>query len=385
MDRYVYIDEFGTPDLEVNKDGVLPYFVYAALVIDGENNVAKAREILNDIHSNHFHQNHYLKSSSNYLSDKKHGYGRTVDILTLLKKLEHFVYAIVIDKSMITSKGLSYKNVFIKYFQRIIAQHLNKEHDDNIHICFDKTGYQEFQDELKRYMSDNYVQRSLFSEKKFILSDDKTEEPLLQIADFYAGIIGKYYCERFDDKKREVLHTIFREKVYLEWFPHDTVPPFAKEDAFNQAYNDEITKIAARSAEKYLETKTNDREGCELIRYILQEAQVNKSRCISSKEIRAKLLSSGIDVGDPIVKISELRDNGVLIISPIGKKGYKLPNSEQEIAEFYNRLIGNVMPQLKRCRILNAKLLEESGGRYNILKSDNFKKLDKLCDIVSEN
>ena len=225
---------------------------------------------------------------------------------------------------------------------------------------------------------------TLFSNNTYALSDDKTEEPLLQLADFYAGTIGKYYCGKYDEKKSNVIHDGFIKKIVsIDWFPRNIVPMFAITTEIDNNYNDTITQIAIKSAEDYLNTYTSDTIGCELVLYILQETKRNPLRYISSKEIKTNLRARNVEIGDPIVKISELRDKGVLIISPIGKKGYKIPNNEREIAEFYNRLNGNVQPQLRRCIILNNVLFEQSGGRYNILSYSEFESLSKLCNIVT--
>lgn len=380
-DKYVFIDESGTPDLSIEKDGVLPYFIYAAVVIEADE-IEIAYKVLNTIYDKYYNQNRYLKS--NHIPNNDAGYVRTINILTELRSLRHYVYAIVVDKSKITeSAGLSYKKVFVKYFNRLIADHINSAESD-IHIVFDKTGHLDFQQELKNYMEHRGWGPTLFSNNTYALSDDKTEEPLLQLADFYAGTIGKYYCGKYDEKKSNVIHDGFIKKIVsIDWFPRYIVPMFAITTEIDNNYNDTITQIAIKSAEDYLNTYSSDTIGCELVLYILQETRRNPLRYISSKEIKTNLRARNVEIGDPIVKISELRDKGVLIISPIGKKGYKIPNNEREIAEFYNRLNGNVQPQLRRCLILNNVLFEQSGGRYNLLSYSEFEVLSKLCNVVT--
>ena len=91
-----------------------------------------------------------------------------------------------------------------------------------------------------------------------------------------------------------------------------------------------------------------------------------------------------IDIGDPINKVSELRDAGVIVISPIGKKGYKFPTNEKEIAEFLNRLSSNVIPQIRRAAIINDALARLSYGSYNVLKSSEFEILNKMSEILNK-
>lgn len=379
-ESFVFIDESGNTDLHTEKNGASPYIIYAAVIIGGED-IETARKVLSTIHDKYYPQNRYLKSS--YIPNDDKGYVRTLNTLTELKSLKHHVYAIVIDKSMINSNsGLSYKTVFIKYFNRLVAQHIRSTEND-IHIVFDKTGYVEFQQELYAYMEKNGWGPTLFSNNSYALADDKSEEPLLQFADFYAGTIEKYYCGKFDEKKSDVIHDGFIKKnTSIDWFPRHIVPMFAVTKDFDNRYDETITRIAIKSAENYLSKHASDTIGCELILYILQETRKNPFRYISSKEIKTNLRARNVEIGDPIVKVSELRDKGVLIISPIGKKGYKIPNNEQEIAEFYNRLNANVQPQLRRCHTLNKVLFEQSNGKYNILSSSEFETLNKLCGII---
>ena len=141
-------------------------------------------------------------------------------------------------------------------------------------------------------------------------------------------------------------------------------------------------QLSIKTAEEYLEKYYDDRGGCELIKYIIQEARYNPMRHISSKELKERLLNRKIEIGDPIVKVSELRDHGVLLVSPIGKKGYKFPTSEKELAEFYNRLSANVVPQLRRGYILNEVLKERSVGKYNIMNDSRFETLCELSQLV---
>ena len=119
-----------------------------------------------------------------------------------------------------------------------------------------------------------------------------------------------------------------------------------------------------------------------MIKYILQESSLNPCRVISSKEIKQNLQSRGIDIGDPISKIASLRSKEVVIISPQGKKGYKFPTSEKELADFYDRLRDNVIPQLQRCQIINNVLQEKAFGKYGILKQKEYEILSRLCDVV---
>jgi hypothetical protein len=377
----VFIDEYGTPSLHTDKAGTTKYFIYAAVVIP-ESQIETARRIHSEIVKQDCPAG-YIKSSK--ITNNSSALGKYLGMLTRLKNLEHYVIALIVDKEQIkTDSGLSFKPIFIKYFQRILSQTLTDCYSE-IHIISDKTGDINFQQSLKTYMEDKAgLEPTLFSNNTFNTADDITEEPLLQLADLYVGVLGKYYCGKFDDNHAQVIHDTIKSRISIEWFPEESIPMFAIASSFNSTFDKELFDLSVNSAKKYLELNQQDKVGCELIQYLIQEGFRKPTRHISSKEIKEYLTARKIEIGDPIVKVSELRDKGVIIISPIGKKGYKFPTSEQEIAEFLNRLSSNIVPQLKRGYIINDVLAKQSYGKYNVLKSSEFDLLNRLSEIVNK-
>ena len=353
---YIYIDESGTTSLNTEKDGTSLYMVYSAVVI-AEQSITKARDILTNIIKSISPQRGYLKSK--YLD-----YDKRVKVLTALKDLEHYVIALVIDKSKLDKdSGLQYKQSFIKYFQRLLSKQFFHRYDE-FHIYFDKLGYPPFQKALREYMEQRGgIGKTLFDNNTFDLAEDTTEEPLLQLADIYAGTIYKCYCQQSDPNQTKHIHDdLLKGRVTLDWYPWETVTLIAAENIFSEKFDKELYDLSVATAKQYVEQHENgDIEGVELIKYILQE---------------------WIDIGDPISKIASLRSKEVVIISPQGKKGYKFPTSEKELADFYDRLRDNVIPQLQRCQIINNVLQEKAFGKYGILKQKEYEILSRLCDVV---
>ena len=379
---YVYVDEYGTPSLEIEKAGVTQYFIYTAVIIPS-NEIASARLIRESIIKDSFPQQGVIKSAT--IPNNANGFAKQLDGLTKLNSLSHHVIALIVDKGCISqNSGLSIKQSFIKYFQRLLSVNFF-ECFDEFHIIADETGWPEFNRSLESYMRDTAgIEPSLFSNNSFKTSNDITGEPLLQIADFYAGVLGRYYCGKYDENRAMVINNIVRSRVSIEWFPNDSISIIASSVSFDQSFDLNLYRLAIESAEQYLSLSPQDHAGCELVEYMLQESRRYPQRHISSKEIKAHLNQLGIEVGDPIVKISELRDHGVIIISPIGKKGYKFPTNEREVADFLNRLSCNVIPQLKRGYLLNKLLAEKSFGKYNVLYSSPFETLNQLCKLVEK-
>ena len=378
MKTYIYIDESGTPSLELEKSGVLPYMVYSAVIIKDEN-VDAAKNLLQMIIKNNNIQQGFIKSQNL-------NYNKRVKVLTAFKGVDHHVISLVIDKSKIDKdSGLQYKTSYIKYFQRLLSKQFLQDYDE-IHIVFDKLGYSDFQNSLKQYMFEHGIMgRTLFSFNTFRLAEDTREEVLLQYADVYAGTICKYYCHQYDKEQAQHIHNIISGNVTIEWFPWESITLFAAENLFSDHFDQELYELSLDTAKRYIESHNNiDLEGVELIKYMIQESTRNPFRVISSKEIKQNLQKGGIEIGDPISKISFLRSCKVVIISPQGKKGYKFPTSEKELADFYDRLRDNVIPQLKRCRILNNVLQEKSVGKYGVLKHKEYDILNQLCEIVNK-
>lgn len=67
--------------------------------------------------------------------------------------------------------------------------------------------------------------------------------------------------------------------------------------------------------------------------------------------------------------VQHLRDHGVLIASIQGKSGYKLPESVEDIAGFYNRYLNSIVPMLNRINICNRKLMVNSVQEVDLLQS----------------
>ena len=133
MKAYIYIDESGTPSLEIEKSGVLPYMVYSAVIFK-EDNIDSAKNLLQMFIKNNNIQQGYLKS-------KDLNYNTRVKVLTAFKGIEHYVISLVINKSKIEKKsGLQYKKSYIKFFQRLLSKQFFQNYDTNGNAANRKTG-----------------------------------------------------------------------------------------------------------------------------------------------------------------------------------------------------------------------------------------------------
>lgn len=376
---YVFIDEYGTPELDYTKVGVTEFFVYAAIII-AEPFLQSARDIYHEIIDSDFHGK-YIKSKR--IRNDERGFAKRANVLSKLRSLDFYVETLVVDKKHIRQDGgLGYKQIFEKYFQKILLTPIKNAFDE-VYVVFDKTGYPDFQRSLKSYMEQNVgLEPTLFSRNSYELKDDKTEEPLLQFADFYAGTIGRCLCSK--EKMLEHIVEILREHVFLNWFPIEYMPITVVLQNGTENFDINILKIAQSSIVDYLNKKPTDEAETAVAKLLLDDSITTPLRYISSGEIRRRLLYKGVQIGDPIRTISKLRDNGLLIVSPLSKRGYKLPTSIEQVKDFFNRMSNNVVPQLKRGFKFHQKLTEKSVGKYNLWSdAEELNLLHKLIDLAN--
>lgn len=376
---YIFIDEYGTPALNIESSGVKPYFIYVAVLIESEN-LEKAKESLRFVRDK-YNQGSPLKASKIPNDDK--GHTKRVNILRSFSgDFPHVVQALIVDKKELTSPGLEIKKVFIKYFNRALLKIYNSYQYSEIHVVLDRTGSPAFAEELRRYMAKHIPQEDLFYRNSFTLKDDKEEEPLLQIADFYASCIGKVFCDKkMNTVQANALYNYLREYTFCECFPRERMNYLCAKNAGDNEYCEEIVDMAIKSAYAYLESSKSSETGREIVKYFLMENQFYPFRIICSGQIKDRLKLQNLQITNPIEEISHLRDAGVLIISPLDKRGYKLPCSIEEIKRFYDRISRNVIPQLRRAFTLNRVIVEGSVGKINILK--DMEQLSKLVKVVT--
>ena len=73
--------------------------------------------------------------------------------------------------------------------------------------------------------------------------------------------------------------------------------------------------------------------------------------------------------------IAKLRTDGVIIAS--SNKGYKIPNTTADIADFVSLVDGQAIPYLKRLAQAQRHLLLASQGDYNIVSPNKYPELSK--------
>lgn len=375
---YIFIDEFGTPALNIDSLGVEPYFIYVAVLIESEN-LEKAKKSLQSVRDK-YNQGSPLKANRIPNNDK--GHSKRLNILKAFSgEFPHIVKALVVDKKELHSPGLKIKKVFIKYFNQVLLKTYHSYQYSEIHVVLDKTGHPAFVEELGRYMAKHIPQEDLFHRNTFTLKEDREEEPLLQIADFYASCIGKVFCDKINVNQANALYNCLREYTFCEWFPREKRNYLCAKNAGDDEYSENIVEIAVKSAYAYLDSPKSSEIGKEIVNYFLMENRFYPFRIICSGQIKDRLRLLNLNITNPIEEIAHLRDAGVLIVSPLDQRGYKLPCSIGEIKSFYDRISTNIIPQLRRAFVLDKVISEGSVGEINVLKE--MEQLSSLVKVVT--
>ena len=392
---YIFIDEFGTEALN-NKAGNSSHFIYVAISIN-ESEIEIAREIRNYI-SKKFNQNNDIHASSSIGNNDD----KRIEILKELKKLKYRAYILVVDKkALYKDNGLKYKNIFIKFFQKIFIRKISNN-IKNYSICFDKIGYKDFQISLKNFIDNKVIMTNdLFNTVncEYRMEDDKNEK-LLQIADIIANTCGKIFSDSHKSEKRIEFYDEIKSNISVIYFPEVYVNNYdildTKEDI---KCNDDIIDCALFSIKNFKENVKNDmykdsekiKVSLDILDYFYTEFCINKYRIVKTYELAnciniQERYSTNYNNYEIRKIIQFIRDEGVLIVSPLNCKGYKIPINENEIKESFNRIISNVEPMLKRVKIANDKISNYTSNKINILNGEveNFPILKKLVDVIDK-
>jgi Protein of unknown function (DUF3800) len=382
---YIILDEFGNPHLNLEKLGTFSHFVYTAIVFkeSEKENITKARDII----SKKYFQNSPMKSKNIGNDDK--GNQKRIDILNELKKYDFIVFSLIINKSELQSKGLEYSRVFYKFFQRIFIEKFAQNYT-SFHIYADNVGDPEFRKGLKHYLEQNAIKRDLFSPDRFYtMAEDKFEEPLIQLADILCGCLGKIYCISHQHPNYEILFEIIRDRLFVEFYPSSYknflgVAPSEK----NEEKDKKIGKIAIDGILEFVDNNSCKYMECiEIAKYLLLIFKSNPNKLVSTKELINIVKKRYGKYSQDILRqhIAFMRDNGLIIVSPQGKYGYKIPNSVSDMVGFFNRYLSSIKPMLRRIEKSNDLISLKTINDVNVIQqTSNFAILDKLIEAMQK-
>ncbi|MDA8956433.1 DUF3800 domain-containing protein [Flavobacteriales bacterium] len=374
---YIYFDEYGNTHLDTeSKSGTFSHFIYTAIVID-ENNLEKAIDIRQKV-SDNYRQGSPLKSSKKLPIDKR------LKMITEFNELDFGIFSLVIDKRKIDNKNLEDKKTFIKFFQRLfLKQFVNRY--KNFEIYFDKTGDKAFKESLYNYVNKRIFSPTLFEpDRKYIIADDKYEEPLIQIADFFSGCVGKIYCVSHKDKDADKIFDAINKKLFVDFLPFTTSNYLGNYSEDLDANDKKIREFCLNLTIEYLKTKKCTIEESELLKHLLLIFKTNPNKLAETYELVNVLKRINLKIEKEQIReiISSLRYKGILVVSIEGKYGYKIPNKKNDLVGYYNRYLKSIIPMLTKINIANNAIKKEYFEIDIINENESLSLLQNLINVV---
>ena len=369
-----FIDEFGDTGLNFNKPKTSSHFIVTAIIME-EHSIEKAKEQVAQIRHKYF-QGSEIKSSS---VKNKHA-DRRVHILKKIFEIEFSVFALVIDKKELISKGFQYHDSFFKFCNRIVYDELYSAFP-NLDIVADSHGDNKFIQSLVRYVHKHQVIDDLFNHSSFQMSDSKDND-LIQIADFVGGSIAKGYDRTVFSDRAPDFNEIIKTRVsnIIEWPNH--YPSYSYRTDSYKEFDSVIADYSIRSSERYIakyrkSKEIDDINRVRVLEYLLFTFQhISPQKYILTGELMKLLKRQKSTQNFRSDIIASLRDEGVIIAS--SEKGYKIPMNVEDIYGFVKRSSGVINPLIERVLSARNQILLLTQNKVDILNCEGESYLKKL-------
>ncbi|OKA24041.1 hypothetical protein BOH74_12170 [Pseudomonas versuta] len=380
MDRtYAFVDESGNSDLDTSKGGSSGFFIVCSILV-AEKDLKAAYAQAEELRMRHF-QTGEIKSSNLKPKDSD----RRARILNELAELPFKLYFTVVDKSRIHKDGgLRIKTSFIKYVNGLLYERLFRAYPD-LQMIVDEHGGQEFQESLKSYVAERFVD-DLFGDHNAFHTTSSKDNVLVQIADFFAGSVAQIYEEKASEEAVVAYKKILRSLTLgmLEWpskYQSLLSPPTDESGYADYQVHQEALRQADRFSERAGEHPDEDgRLQLSILRFLRFQSEFVTKDYVLTTEIMAHLKDSGFgQVNGQRIRssgVAKLRDADVIITS--AAKGYKIPQTRADINEFLERASGIVVPLLERVKKAREVYRLSSRGEYDIVTTASLTELAKL-------
>ena len=380
MDRtYAFVDESGNADLDTSKGGSSGFFIVCSILV-AEKDLEAAYAQAEELRMRHF-QTGEIKSSSLKPKDLY----RRARILNELAELPFKLFFTVVDKSRIHKDGgLRFKSSFIKYVNGLLYERLFRAYPD-LQMIVDEHGGQEFQESLKSYVVERFVD-DLFGDRDAFQTMSSKDNVLVQVADFFAGSVAQIYEDKASEEAVLAYKKILRSLTLgmLEW--PSKYQPLLPPPTDASGYADyQVHQEALRQADLFGERvgehpNEDERLQLSILQFLRFQSEFVTKDYVPTAEIVAHLKDSGFgDVNDQRIRssgIAKLRDSDVIITS--AAKGYKIPQTRADINEFLEKASGIVVPLLERVKKAREVYRLSSRGEYDIVTAANLSELAKL-------
>ena len=381
-DLAVFVDEYGGPGLDLEKEGPSKFYIVTAVIVDASalSAVRKAAENVRQ----RFFQTGEMKSSK--ISDND---GRRILVLNAINTLNAKTYSLIVDKRELDREsGLAYRRSFYKYISRRLYDRLVRAFE-NVDLVADEFGTAEFMATFPEYLHRQLVP-DLFSKRTFKFASS-SDEVLLQVADVVSGSFARAFDpDKLSERSAEILALLGQQSIGIAAWPPRSLPAInpAISPSVEAKHDELVREHCRRQAQLFLEGVDRDqpdgRLQAEVVEYLLFQAEFFDDRAFIPTQRLIEYLEGQLrqEVSAyhlRTVAIAPLRDAGVIIAS--SAKGYKLPVSEADLAQFVMHANTIVPPMLSRLRRAREALLLASLGDLDILGVTEFSLLRQLVDV----
>jgi hypothetical protein len=367
-----FIDESGSYGFNFANHNT--HFVVTVILVEQGEKTRLLQEEFDQIRRDIFHGAE-LKSSK--IKDRTRQ-----RIFLRLKKFDFRFYSLIVDKrNIFDSSGLRlWRESFYKYLYRQLYAHLYSTFS-SITIFADELIDKNFIEGFETYI-EKETQNTLFQQISF---SNSATNSLIQLADLFAGTINRNLSGKstFD----LYYELIDKNAGFLIW-PQKRIKYFTDHLGID-GFSKEIYDLSLLRADSYIEKhkRATDPDVILRVRFVeyLKEVLLYKGYDIQvyGAEILANInLGSEFKLNDTLLKtkvIAPLRDDDVLITS--NRKGYKLPSSEKDIAEFFEMLFSNIDPMIKRMKNCYDSIVLATGKKPEFLEENKF---DYIKRIITE-
>lgn len=378
----IYGDEFGTHSLNDSDPQFISHFIYTAIAIK-EENIEKSLKLRNEL-SEKFLQSQKLKSSSKALSDKKNFQRRLDLVKEMCENLDCAIYCIIIDKQSLEGKGFQYKEVFYKFFQRIFLEQLTENYN-SYSIIMHNIISNKYANEMREYLISRKPS-TLFNQYTYKMANDE-EEPLIQFADVIAGSLGRIFSLSHQHPRWEELFEALSPKIMKpEIFPNSSTQNIFSNNEKDEKLDLEIYKIVQQDGEKFLETDA-DISAKSIVEYLLFYQKIAPFKLVETYELISVIKkNTNIEISQEQLRryIRDIRYKGVMVVTLLGKSGYKLASSKYDIIEYFSHYMKYVVPMLQKVEIANNIFKGKTTGEFVPLNESEVTFLRKLIDNINK-
>ncbi len=386
QDILAFVDEFGTPSLDTEKDGVTNLFICVAVLLRPED-VDLAVDQVRKLSQDHFGESEIRSSNIRGRRANK----RRLKVLDSLVQIPFSYYALVVDKRHVfRESGLAYKRSFYRFFHRILCRRLT-DPGMGISVVADRLGDLEFMKGFSAYI-DKHIGPNLFTTFTFGF-DDWQNQPLLQIADLVAGTLGKIHDTDHQttvaqDFQRLLASKRIAEHIWPPYWSRDTALEDLQEPAGNQWDND-IAKACLNKVRSFMTaevkdaTETQEMQRIVLDRLLQQRLLGDEGKHSVITDVLIRMLKD-CGFGD-IAKqkftseiIGGLRDKGFVFAGT--SSGMRLAMTWADIRDYLNHDDGIIGPMLSRLGIARETVKVVTNNSLDILASPEYHRLGMLVD-----